>query len=109
MLRSRRHRGLYAALAAGVLVLAAPSAGAQQRDSGRDIAAACTSCHGSDGHSRGAIASLAGRDAKSIALAVQDFREGRRPSTLMQQLARGYTDAQIEAAAAYFAAQKRDP
>jgi cytochrome c553 len=37
---------------------------------------------------------------------VQEFRDGRRASTIMQQLAKGYTDAQIEAAAAYLAARK---
>jgi sulfide dehydrogenase cytochrome subunit len=37
---------------------------------------------------------------------VKDFRDGKRPSTIMQQLAKGYTDAEIDAAAAYFAAQK---
>jgi cytochrome c553 len=40
-------------------------------------------------------------------LRVKEFRDGRRPSTIMQQLANGYTDAQIEAAASYLAAQKR--
>jgi sulfide dehydrogenase cytochrome subunit len=37
---------------------------------------------------------------------VREFRDGRRPSTIMRQLANGYTDAQIEAAASYLA-QKR--
>ena len=34
------------------------------------------------------------------------FKAGTRPSTIMQQLARGYTDAQLEQLAAFFAAQK---
>jgi sulfide dehydrogenase cytochrome subunit len=37
---------------------------------------------------------------------MRDFRDGKRPSTIMQQLAKGYTDAEIDAAAAYLAAQK---
>jgi len=37
---------------------------------------------------------------------MKDFRDGKRPSTIMQQLAKGYTDAEIDAAAAHFAAQK---
>jgi len=36
-----------------------------------------------------------------------DLWSGRRPATVMQQLAKGYTDAQIEAAAAYFSAQAK--
>ena len=32
------------------------------------------------------------------------FRAGTRPATIMHQLAKGYSDAQIDAVAAYFAA-----
>jgi sulfide dehydrogenase cytochrome subunit len=35
-----------------------------------------------------------------------DFKEGRRPATLMHQLAKGYSDAELKAIATYFAAQK---
>ncbi len=37
---------------------------------------------------------------------MKEFRDGKRPATVMRQFATGYTDAEIEAAAAYFAAQK---
>ena len=74
---------------------------------GRDIAANCASCHGTDGRSRAAVPSLAGRDAAVIVQRMKEFRDGRRAATVMQQLAKGYTDAQIEAAAAYFAAQAK--
>ena len=73
---------------------------------GRDIAANCANCHGTDGRSRGVVPSLAGQDKAYIAQQMKDFRDGKRPSTIMQQLAKGYTDSQIEAAAAYFAAQR---
>src|ERR1700716_3724398 len=86
------------------LALASSLAGAA--DAGRDIAAGCATCHGTDGRSRGAILGLAGRDKAAMVQQVRDFRDGKRPSTVMQQLAKGYTDAQIEAAAAYLAAQK---
>ena len=75
-------------------------------DGGRDVAATCAACHGTDGRSRGGIPSLAGRDKLEIVRQMRDFRDGRRPSTIMQQLARGYSDAEVEAAAAYFAAQR---
>ena len=38
---------------------------------------------------------------------MQDFKAGRKPATLMHQLAKGYSDEQIEAIASYFAAQKK--
>ncbi|HEY7945914.1 MAG TPA: c-type cytochrome [Casimicrobiaceae bacterium] len=79
---------------------------AADADAGRDIAANCASCHHGDRRSGAAIPDLAGMDKATIAQRVQEFRDGRRASTIMQQLAKGYTDAQIEAAAAYLAARK---
>jgi cytochrome c553 len=39
---------------------------------------------------------------------MQDFKAGRAPNaTVMHQLAKGYNDAEINAIAAYFAAQKK--
>jgi cytochrome c553 len=35
------------------------------------------------------------------------FKEGRRSGTIMHQLAKGYTDEQIEAMSAYLSEQKR--
>jgi cytochrome c553 len=37
---------------------------------------------------------------------MQDFRSGKRQATVMNQLARGYTDEQVGAIATYLAAQK---
>ena len=73
---------------------------------GRDIAANCTNCHVTDGRSRGAIPAIAGQDKAYLVQQLKDFRDGKRPSTIMQQLAKGYSDAQIDAAAAYLASQK---
>jgi sulfide dehydrogenase cytochrome subunit len=101
-------RRLWQAVVVLVLVNACVPAGAADASLGREVAANCASCHGTDGRSRGGIPSLAGRDKASVVQEVRDFRDGRRPSTIMQQLAKGYTDAEIEAAAVYFAAQKAD-
>jgi cytochrome c553 len=38
---------------------------------------------------------------------MQDFKSGKRASTIMQQLARGFSDAQIDEIAGYFAAQQK--
>ena len=73
---------------------------------GRDIAATCANCHGTDGRSRGTFPSIAGQDKAYLVQQLKDFRDGKRPSTIMQQLAKGYTDEQIEAAAAYLASRK---
>jgi cytochrome subunit of sulfide dehydrogenase len=87
-------------------LFASSGAAAAEATSGRDIAANCAPCHGTNGRSRGIIAPLAGKDRAAIVAEVKAFRDGTRPSTVMQQLAKGYTDAQVEAAAAYLSAQK---
>ena len=38
---------------------------------------------------------------------LQDFKSGKRPATVMHQIAKGYSDPQIDALAAWFAAQRR--
>jgi sulfide dehydrogenase cytochrome subunit len=93
---------LWAALAA-----APTSASAQTPDRllGRDLAASCAMCHGTDGRSAGITESLAGRPKDQIVTTVKLFREGKKPATIMNQIAKGYTDAQIEAIAVFFAAQ----
>ena len=80
---------------------------AAQSDAGRDIAANCASCHHGERSTGAAIPDLAGMEKATIIERVREFRDGRRPSTIMRQLANGYSDAQIEAAASYLAAQKR--
>src|SRR5256886_16377094 len=93
------------ALPALALLAAAGNVGADA-NFGRDVAANCAICHGADGRSPGGVPSLVGQDKLSLVQQMKDFRDGKRRSTIMQQLARGYTDAEIEAAAAYLSAQK---
>jgi cytochrome c553 len=40
---------------------------------------------------------------------MQAFKTGAKPGTIMPQLAKGYTDTQIELAAGWLAAQKATP
>ena len=53
------------------------------------------------------MASLAGVSKDDIVQKMLDFKSGRRPATIMHQLAKGYSDEQIQVIAAYFAAQKK--
>ena len=74
---------------------------------GRNLAATCANCHGTNGHAQGAVASLAGLPKADIVEKMNAFRDGKRPATIMHQLAKGYTPAQVELMAEWFAAQKR--
>jgi cytochrome c553 len=49
---------------------------------------------------------LAGRDANAIVAAMQAFRAGQLPATVMDRIAKGFTDEEIKAIAAWYAAQE---
>ena len=68
------------------------------------LAANCANCHGSQGNATG-MPGLAGLKATYISEQMRAFRDGKRPATIMHQLSKGYTDAQIDLIAGYFAAQ----
>jgi cytochrome c553 len=66
------------------------------------VSANCANCHGPQGRAAGAVPSLAGLPSRYIVEQMQAFKAGTRPATIMHQLAKGYTDAQIELMASYF-------
>jgi cytochrome c553 len=75
---------------------------------GRNLAAPCAICHGTDGRPvTSDLPPLSGLSREYIAKQLTDFRDGKRPATVMHQLAKGYTDKQIDALATWFATQKR--
>ena len=75
----------------------------------RQMAASCFSCHGTHGQSQGGTPALAGIQRQHFIKQMQDFKSGARPATVMHRHAQGYSDAEIEKLAEYFAAQKRAP
>jgi cytochrome c553 len=82
---------------------------AHAQENGRNLAAGCAICHGTLGKpAPGApLIPLAGLPQDHIATQMRAFRDGKRPATVMHQIAKGYSDPQIDAIAAWFAAQKR--
>jgi len=90
-----------------VLACAAAPALAQEA-AGRNLAADCAICHGTEGRpATKETAPLAGLPKEKIVAQMQALRDGKQPATVMHQIAKGYTDTQIEAMAAWFAAQRR--
>lgn len=97
-------------LAAACLLASSLLAGAQSADAlqVRSWAAACANCHGTQGQALAPMQPLAGSPKEVIVQRMMDFKLGKVPSaTVMHQLAKGYSDEQIVAIAAYFSAQKR--
>lgn len=95
-------------LIAGLLVVGAQQARAQvDALQLRSWAAACANCHGTGGVAQPGMASLAGASKDDMTKMLLDYKAGRRPATVMHQLAKGYTDEQLEQIAGYFAALKK--
>lgn len=90
-------------LTLGAAVLWPLAASAQDADP-RLIVLSCAGCHGPDGRSPGPVPSLNGRNAASLAEALRRYRADEPPSTVMGRIARGYSDAEIDAAARDIAA-----
>lgn len=94
-------------IAAALLAAFPLWAAAQDAVVARSLAATCANCHGTNGHSVGGMEPLAGMPKAEMVRKLGEFRSGAKPATVMHQLAKGYTDQQIEMIAGYFAAQKR--
>jgi cytochrome c553 len=73
------------------------------------LAMNCAMCHGTQGRTvdGSSVAPLAARPAAEIADAMKAFKAGGRQATIMHQIAKGYSDAEIAALADYFSRQAR--
>lgn len=86
------------------------SAVAADANLGRNLAAGCANCHGTNGKVVAGtmeINSLAGEAKDKIIDKWNNYKSGEKPASVMHQIAKGYSDAQIEAIAAWFAAQTK--
>lgn len=81
-----------------IALLAGEPARAQDADP-QLLSISCAGCHGTSGHSPGAIPSIYGRSAASIAESLRAFRDGKQSATVMNRIAKGYTDAEIDTVA----------
>ncbi len=107
----RRLRSFKPLLALLALLGTWPAASAQDVTTlrSRALAATCANCHGTGGRAveNAAVPGLAGMPAPYLVEQMRAFKAGTRPATVMHQLAKGYSDAQIDQLAAHFAAQPK--
>lgn len=68
-------------------------------------ASSCTGCHAPMKVANSVIPRISGRKASDIATAMREYRSGIWPSSVMGRIAKGFDDAQVDAIAAWFAAQ----
>jgi cytochrome subunit of sulfide dehydrogenase len=111
MLNKRIKNQLATILVASLAAFAGVTASAQSKDElyVAGVSATCATCHGTQGRATNgsAVVSLAGMPAANIILQMKAFKDGTRPATVMHQLSKGYSDAQVAMIANYFAAQKK--
>ncbi len=92
-------------LIAGSVALAAPVFA--QTPSAAMLGNTCAGCHGTNGNSNGpATPTIAGISSEYFIDAMNEYKSGERPSTIMSRIAKGYTEEEIKAMAGFFAKQK---
>ena len=83
-------------IAAALVASAEPPAGA----------ASCSGCHPASSRVTSPVPRLLGLDRAAIVRAMQEFRSGQRAATVMDRIAKGFTDEEVQAIAAWLANQK---
>jgi cytochrome c553 len=91
---------------AAMVVLCASAPAASAIDLPPAGAAACSGCHPIGRWAGTPFTRLVGRNAAEIAAAMAEFRAGKRPGTVMDRIAKGFSDDEVKAIAAWYAAQK---
>ena len=69
-------------------------------------AASCSGCHAANAKVETTVPPLKGRAANDITEAMTEFKSGKRPGTIMERIAKGFSDEEIRAISAWFAGQK---
>jgi len=66
----------------------------------------CAGCHGTNGASAGgSMPIIGGMTKRYLAQTLKDYKSGKRPSTIMGRIARGYSDLELEAIASFMSSQ----
>jgi sulfide dehydrogenase cytochrome subunit len=68
-------------------------------------ASSCSGCHPASAAVETPVSRLVGRPAPEIVAAMQAFRAGQLPATVMDRIAKGFSEDEIASIAAWYAAQ----
>jgi sulfide dehydrogenase cytochrome subunit len=93
-----------ATVLAAMLVMAGTAPAIAQ--TGQAMVQTCYVCHGPGAKGAGQIVPLAGLPKDHLSRQLADFKADRRPGTIMNRIAKGFTDEQLALIAEYLAAQK---
>ncbi len=92
----------FLAAAIGLISIAAAAVAAEPPAG----AAACSGCHPASSRVSSPVPRLNGLDRAAMVRAMQEFRSGQRAGTVMDRIAKGFTDEEIQAIAAWYAGQR---
>ena len=67
-------------------------------------ASACSGCHAANPSVATPVPSLAGRKSAEIVAALSAFKAGQRPATVMDRIAKGFSEDEIRAIADWYGA-----
>ena len=96
----------YASLPPVANVLASDLKHSSVYEKGKELAAACTKCHGEDGNSKApGTPSLAGQQPHYLVAAIQEYHQGERKIATMKSMLRESSKLELENLALYFASQ----
>ncbi len=88
-------------------MLAGPAAAGGGAD--RDLAAPCRGCHSASADAAGGIPILDGQPPAQLAALLLAYKNETRQATLMNRIAKGYSDAELERLAAYLGTPSGPP
>jgi cytochrome c553 len=69
-------------------------------------ASSCSGCHPPTASAETKVPPLGGQNPANIVAAMQAFRSGERPSTVMGRIAKGFSDEETRAIAVWVAEQR---
>ena len=97
-------RPIFRAAAVAVIVSASFASAPAHAEiaSGAVLTNTCFSCHGTDGKSVGDMPSIAGKSEDFITQKLKAFRSDELEATIMNRIAKGFTDDEIAALATFF-------
>jgi sulfide dehydrogenase cytochrome subunit len=98
-----RAAGLAVAVACLFAVVQGAAAASPAPPSG---AASCSGCHPTSPKAGTRIPGLAGRAPADIVAAMQAFRSGQKPATVMDRIVKGFSEAEIRAIADWLGTQR---
>ena len=86
--------------------LTAPALAAGAATDAPPGALSCSGCHPAARSVDTAVPRLVGRNPADIVAAMQAFKSGQKPSSVMDRIAKGFSDDEVKAIAAWYGAQK---